>query len=216
MIDSLISELPRAKNDSNHVNILSAICYYYYEINPTLGLKYGKEALTLAETLQLEYGKAHVYGNLACNYLSLSDYPKALELWTKSLQVYEKHGYKFEIANTLLNMANVYESQADYQKALEIDLNALKVFEEIQRKSSSIVLGNIGYIYFQMNENSKALDYYSRALENYKRDNSKSGVASMLGYMGEVYSKQSDYEKAIEYLMKARMMKLMPMVRKLP
>ena len=206
IIDSLMNELPKAKKDTNHVNILTAICFYYYEINPTLGLKYGKEALELAESIHYENGKAHAYGNLACNYLNLSDYPNALKLWTKSLEIHEKLGKSQEVATTFLNMANVYESQGDYSKALELNFNALNMFEKNGGKGSAVVIGNIGYIYFTMNDNVKALEYYHRSLELYQKEGRKSGIAAMLGYMGEVYGRQSEYSKAIEYLINARNM----------
>jgi len=208
VIDSLRRELPKALQDTNRVNILNALCFYYYEINPTLGLSYGYQALELAESLQWKHGIGHVYGNLACNYLNLSDYPKALQLWTSSLQIHEQLGDKFSIATTMLNMANVYESQGDYSKALELNFNALKMFEEVKGKENgtAITLGNIGYIYYQLHDNAKALDYFRQAIELYQHDDKQSGIASMLGYIGEVYSAQSDYEKAIAYLLHARKM----------
>jgi class 3 adenylate cyclase/tetratricopeptide (TPR) repeat protein len=208
VIDSLRRELPNALQDTNRVNILNALCFYYYEINPTLGLNYGYQALELAESLQWKHGVGHVYGNLACNYLTLSDYPKALQLWTSSLQIHEQLGDKISIATTMLNMANVYESQGDYSKALELNFNVLKMFQEVKgnEKGKAIILGNIGYIYYQLRDNAKALDYFRQAIELYKHDDKQSGIASMLGYIGEVYSAQSEYEKAIAHLLHARKM----------
>ena len=41
-IDSLLQELPKAKEDTNKVNLLGALSFKYYPINPDEGIKYGE------------------------------------------------------------------------------------------------------------------------------------------------------------------------------
>jgi hypothetical protein len=50
-IDSLLVQLPKANEDTSKVKLLIDLCHTYYSINPDEGLRFGKEGLALAETL---------------------------------------------------------------------------------------------------------------------------------------------------------------------
>ena len=41
-LDSLLQELPKAKEDTNKVNLLNSLSSGYYSINPNEGIKYGE------------------------------------------------------------------------------------------------------------------------------------------------------------------------------
>ncbi len=52
LIDSLLQELPKAKEDTNKVKLLYALAFVYEEINPGEGLKYSQTELALSEKLE--------------------------------------------------------------------------------------------------------------------------------------------------------------------
>jgi protein O-GlcNAc transferase len=80
--------------------------------------------------------------------LSLSDYPKALEYYSKALHINEEIGNKDGIATNLGNIGIVYLSLSDYPKALEYFSKALHINEEIGNKFGiANNLGNIGIVY---------------------------------------------------------------------
>ncbi|MDC1068682.1 tetratricopeptide repeat protein [Candidatus Kapabacteria bacterium] len=86
-IDSLEAELPNAKADTNHVNLLHRLSFAYYTINPDKGIEYGEKGLALANDINWKQGEAASYNNLAINYSIKSDYPKALEFWDSALSI---------------------------------------------------------------------------------------------------------------------------------
>ena len=63
LVDSLEAELPNAKGDTNHVNLLNNLSYEYYGINPDKGIKYGNIALELANKIDWQKGEAVQFFN---------------------------------------------------------------------------------------------------------------------------------------------------------
>src|SRR4030095_14464038 len=79
LIDSLLTQLPRAKEDTNKVMLLNDLGLAFYSINPDEGLKFGQQGLTLAEKLNWKRGKGFAYKVIAGNYgYGKSDYARAL------------------------------------------------------------------------------------------------------------------------------------------
>ncbi|MBA3970858.1 MAG: histidine kinase, partial [Bacteroidetes bacterium] len=72
-IDSLIASIPKALQDTNKVKLLGDISATFWSINPEEGIKYGKQALELAEKLEWKKGMASAYGRIGVNYGALYD-----------------------------------------------------------------------------------------------------------------------------------------------
>jgi len=143
----------------------------------------------------------NILGNV---YYDLSDYPKALEYYSKALQLDEEIGNKVGIGANLVNNGNIYSYLCDFGIALEYYGKALVILEEIGHKHfQANALGNIGLVYNNLSDYPKALEYYSKALLINEEIGRKDGIASNLGNLGNVYTNLSDYPKALEYLEKA-------------
>ena len=67
-IDSLLRELPKAKEDTNKVKLLIDLSHTYYSINPDEGLKFGKQGLKLAQKLDWKKGIGNSCRTIAGNY----------------------------------------------------------------------------------------------------------------------------------------------------
>ena len=52
LVDSLLTQLPMAKEDTNKVNLLAQITAAYYPIDPEKGLQYGNKEMELAKKLE--------------------------------------------------------------------------------------------------------------------------------------------------------------------
>jgi len=147
---------------------------------------------------------AKVYNALGIVYKNLSDYPKALEFYSKALQINEEIANKVGIATILGNFGNVYRNLSDYPKALEYYSKALQIQEEIGNNGGiAINFGNIGIVYQNLSDYPKALEYYSKALHIHEEIGNKVGIAKNHGNIGIVYQNLSDYPKALECYSKA-------------
>lgn len=200
LIDSLIARVATVKEDSNKVMLLNDISLAYYSINPDEGLKYGQEALELAEKLDWKLGKAYAYKVIAGNYgYGKSDYSRAIEYSTKSLEQFKELGDKKGSAKILGDMGVIYWFKSDFPNALKYYFDALKIHEEAGVKNEvAATLMNIGIVYNSLEDYPKALDYMVRANKIDEELGNKSGVAANLGNIGQLYISLGDTAKALE------------------
>jgi hypothetical protein len=76
-IDSLLNEISKQKKDTNMVNLFCCISNAYHSIDPDEGVKFGKQALSLATKLNWAKGLANRDAKIGLNYQFKSDYSKA-------------------------------------------------------------------------------------------------------------------------------------------
>ena len=201
LVDSLLSVLETAKEDTNKVNIL-------YELSEVCDeadiLKYAQQSLALAEKLNYKKGMANAYNNVGFVYDSQGQSQKGLEYYMKSLQLHEELKNKEGIAATLTNVGSIYNYQGQIEKSLEYNIRALMIYKEIHNKGGmGSALNNIGTLYNNLGQEEKALDFFLQALEIQEDVGNKSGVATCLHNIGTNYSAQGKLEMALEYYLKA-------------
>ncbi len=203
-IDSLLSNMYAQEDDTNKVKMLDELAFAYHTTNPYDGIKYGSQALALAEELQWDLGIAKSNSMLGVNYYALSKFPEAYQFWEKALRLDEKIGCKSGIANQLQNIGNISFSQGNYQKAQEKYWEALKKYQELGDKravtNSYTALGNV---YAAEKNYPEALEYHNKAFRIDSELHQDNNIAADLMNIGSVYTECGRYAKAFEYLFKA-------------
>jgi two-component system NarL family sensor kinase len=201
LIDSLLKELPKAKEDSNQVNLLIDLSFAYYTINTDEGIKYGERSLALSEKLGWKKGIEDANNCIGCNYFTRSDYVKALDHWLKAYSIAEEINDKKGIAGKLNNIGNVYYQQCDYPKTLEYYFKALRINEELGNKNNMAKnLQNIGAVYELEGNQSQALGYYQQAKKINEGLRDTAGIAVTTLMIGINYTSQKNYPEALKYL----------------
>ena len=203
-IDSLLKVLSNAKEDTNKIKLLNDLSASYSYINSGKGIKAGNQALSLAEKMNWEKGKANAMNSLGTNFEGRSDYPNALKYYFNALKLFEKSGNKEGIAASLGSIGIVYDYQSDYAKALEYYFKVVKMCEELNnRQGIAAYYGNIGVIYKNQLNYSGALNYQLKALNINDSLGDKGSSAINLSNIGVVYDSQLESAKALEYYFKA-------------
>jgi adenylate cyclase len=198
LVDSLLKELPDAKDDTNKIKMLVKITYYYVGRDPDLALKYGQEALELSKTHAWRNGMFSALQGIAGSYLTKSNYPTALENYFESLKIAEEAGDKRRMAAGLSNIGLAYGQEGDLPHALEYDLKGLKLHEELGNlQNAANTLGNIGNIYASQSDFTKALEYDTKAMKLCEEIGNQEGVTRNLANIGSIYRKLHDYPKAL-------------------
>ncbi len=98
-------------------------------------------------------------------------------------------------------IVNKYNStQTDYKDYIT-NYQALlnKKTESGDKRISAAILNQMGVVYKEQGENTKALECFNKSLKIYQELNSKLDIATSLHYIGNVYYAQSDNEKALTY-----------------
>lgn len=201
LVDSLLVELPKMKEDTLKVNTLNELSIAHKRSNPTQGIQYGQNALALAKKLQWDDGIAESYNSIAANYFALENHPKGIEFYFKALKGTKN---KKIINKTLLSIGVNYSTQGNYTKGLDYFFQSLKMSEELKdEKNIAKVLSNIGANYFYLNKNKEAIQYYKKALEINTKNDVKKSMSKNLRNIANVYLFINQNDKALEYLQKA-------------
>ena len=200
LIDSLLKELPKAKDDTNKCNILFGLSYAYYPIDPDTGIQYGRQDSALAVRLGWKKGLAGAYLIMGINNDIKSDYSRALSYYNEALRLFEDMDDKKGIAKVIGDIGIVYREQGNCPKALEYYFKQLKINEELGDKNGiALVTGNIGNVYVQQSDYPMALEYFFKALKMDEELGDKEMAANVTGSIAGVYMDQSDYPNALEY-----------------
>ncbi|HEY9176923.1 MAG TPA: tetratricopeptide repeat protein, partial [Flavipsychrobacter sp.] len=199
LTDSLLAEISTHNRDTSLVSLYDLLSYTYANINPDSGLLFAGEALSLANELNWERGKAAAYSDMGINHNVRSERYKALEYYEKALEIYRKLDAKTSEAAVLSNMALVYHKQSSYARALDYYMQALAVMEETGNKGGiAITLENIGTLYKEQGDYEKTEGYYKKAIALNREINDGAGLARNLGNMGIVYDARGKYTQALE------------------
>jgi adenylate cyclase len=108
----------------------------------------------------------------------------------------------------ILYVSNIDTLKSLCEKAKFIAEKALKANPIGQTKKSLLThlggaLNNIGYVYGQQGDISKALEYYHKSLKIQEEIGCKVGIATSFNNIGFIYQNQGDFPKALEYFHKS-------------
>ena len=126
----------------------------------------GSEA-TATEAIRLFSKETHIeyqsiiYSTLGINYMDSYDYEDGLKYFQLALST---NNYPLGQAIIKNNIANLYIKKKEFKKAIALLLEVLKQKEVLDdSKAHGLVLGNLGYAYFQAGDPS-GLDYLKQSL----------------------------------------------------
>ena len=213
MIDSMLGDLQKTKRDSLKIILLASLSKEYQNTNADAGIKYGTQALTLAEGLHWKKEVAHANNSIGGNYYAKSDYPRAMDYYLKALKINDELGNKQDIAINSVNIGIIYYLQKDSSKALDYYFKALAINEQLRSAAkgdtAKIVkqlaenLADIASVYSDFKRYPKAMEYYQRALQINIELNNKEGEALIFSNIGQDYSWQNNYREALKYYFKS-------------
>jgi serine phosphatase RsbU (regulator of sigma subunit) len=203
--DSLGAVLERTPEDTSRVNVLNVLAYSLHRTNPEEAIKYGLDAIVLADEIGFQKGLAEAYKIVGLGYYMQGNYTEALRNWESSLKLFELLGDEPGIANVIGNRGSIYYTTGNNPKALEDYLRALPIAEKLD---DSVRIGtlllNIGSVYSeQPSTRDSAINYYHRSL----------GIGESIGYfnlvslayinLGELYLGMENYDSSLYYFEKS-------------
>lgn len=197
-------KLQEATVDTIKINLLNEIAEAYKYSNAKEGLKYGKEALSLAQRVNWKKGIAQANENLGICNQTLSNQTEAISHLHKTLQLYNQMRNQEAISGTLKKIAFIYMSQQKYPEALSYFEKALKINLATNNKKLIIYnLNDIADVYFKQNNYSKALNYFEQSIKINEAIKDNNGLAYCYTRIGGIYSNKKEYSKAVLNLSKA-------------
>ncbi len=204
LIDSMLKELQKQKDDTGKAKILNSISSMYQNISNEEGIKYGRQDSALCVKLGWKKGIAASFSVLGVHYWRKADYTKALQYYATALTIDEEIAYKKGVGTITGNIGIVYWQQGYYARALEYFYKAIKIQDEIGDKEGvARNTGDIGIIYEEQGDYAKALEYDLKALKMEEERGDIGGVAINSGNIATLYFQQGNYSMSLEYNFKA-------------
>lgn len=161
------------------------------EINNSI--RYSQLGLNMARYIGDLNKEASLLNNIAAMYEKQGRTREALFHYEKSIQIFEKLGYKPGIAFTLFNMGYIHESQEDNEQAMKNYQRSLKLQEEAGNIEGEALANNgIGILYKKQKNYVEAITYLNRALELFEKSGNKSRVALIKTNVGVVLLNMGD------------------------
>ncbi len=204
-IDSLLTELPKAKTDKQKSSI-------YYDLGTAYqrkksydqAIEYYTQALRINESAGNKKNTATLSSNLGVCYFGKRDMNNALAYYEKAAAIYAETDNKKSQLVVYSNIATVYNEMGNVPKAVEYYEKSMDLNDALGNQQNVATLaGNIGTILRNQN-NPKATDYFAKALKISENIGNPKGVSINANNLGSIYFGQENYEKAIEYYTKSQ------------
>lgn len=197
LIDSLKSELYRAKEDTNKVWLYKVLSIEMAKTDVDTAIKYGKQGLELAQRISFKKGIASHHNNIGIWYKRKGFYEEAFEHFNNSLRIKEKLNDKKGMASTLNNIGNIFDDLGEFRDALEHYDRSLEIYEELKDTLRiAIVTLNIGTVYHRQKKYGEALINYQKSLEIFQVTNDLRRITTIHLNYGDISMQQGNLEEA--------------------
>jgi two-component system sensor histidine kinase UhpB len=200
-IDSLMTLLKTAKEDTNKANVFIGLSISYHSIEPAKSFEYDKKALALSEKLDYKKGIINATNNIGVFYMITGKYVPAKEYFLKEIPLIEKYGEKKLLIKPYKNLAQIEYQETNYTaSAIHLE-KALKIAEEV-KDSTAIgkILANKSTYFVRNNDYSAALSYLFKALSIFQSIGDTTNLTLVYSNVGNIYlEEENSIDKALEY-----------------
>ena len=199
-IDSLSQVLKNAPKEKKPV-LYNRIAWKYRNSNPEKSYQLAMSGLKLSRLLNNTSQFAFSHNVLGVYHAYQNNHDSALYYFKNQIDFSEKNSLADFEAYAYQNIGNMYYRMALFDAALENYLSTEKEYQRIGSMSNlAKAKTNIGLVYFEKGNYSKALNYYHEAQELFRDSTAgKEGLGALLNNMGDVLFELLDYDKALNY-----------------
>ena len=205
VIDSLTRALDQVGKDQiERVDILNELGYRYWIVNSNQSVKYGTEALQLAEELSYSNGIAFAKRVLGVSYWTMGRPKLALENLTSAQQTYEEIDDLEGAANCLMNTGMVYADIGEFQRALEIYDKSIERFSKLNlNRRIATTFTKIGSVLLKTGQLEEAREYLTNALNMHSEDEYDYGISEAHNRLAILSLQENELELADYHIKKS-------------
>jgi tetratricopeptide (TPR) repeat protein len=144
-------------------------------------------------------GQAKVYNNIGNLYLEL-DYDESLFYLQKGLTIAQQLGNDKLIASAYLNMGNVYQRKKNFNASLDYYGKSRELFVKVKDPDNpTIILQNIGVIYYKLRQYDKAEKLLLEANKEAKSKEMNTSIAKVDLTLSSLYTEKRMYDEAEKF-----------------
>ena len=187
--------LKSSEANSNADSVVRLADALYMQGDYAQALAFYKKSLNTGAKREIGVLVAAVNGVANAAYY-LGNYDEALENYQRSVDIQKTQSDKLGLATALKGIGNVHRARGDYGAALENYFNSLSISEQIKAPLGN-TLGSIGLVRALQEDYVQALDYYGKALKEFKANSNNIEMARVLTLIGNVYYRQAQYDSSL-------------------
>lgn len=196
-IDSLENLLSLTQNDSAKVEIMYQIGLEYENNEPNIALTYYRQGLHLSIKNNFKPQEAEGLRNIAIIHDILEKYTSALNLYGKSLKIYQSLADSSKIADLNMNIGGVYLNTNILDSALIHTLNAIKYYENLKDTSGiKTALLILVAISIDTKNYNQAIYYLNNTLKFTDTDNEPEITCIAYNNYGVIFQHLNQYNDA--------------------
>jgi len=175
----------------------------------------GEAGLSLVESIEalndpslmprkIEKARAQGYLTLGTAFSNNGETDRAIELFSKYLDLTRKLGDKELIGQACSHLGNEYYIKGDYERALAMYWEYLTLSREIGHKRGiAIASNNMGYVYAGLGQRDKALELYQLYITSSEEMGYARGIAIGCWNLGGLFLEAGELDKAAGFLERA-------------
>ena len=127
------------------------------------------------------------------------DFLKALEYFSKCLEITKKIDNKKTAIHIYNNLGTVYSDLENYSDALRYYQQGLKIAENIMNKEGmSLILNNIGIVYYNLGDYEESTKYCQNAIDLASQIKAGPVLWEAFLYVANSYKKQAKFDDALK------------------
>ena len=205
LLDSLQQRLDQFTTiDTARVDILNEIGYEYWTIDPVQSVRYGGEALTLADSLDYLPGTAFAERVIGVANWAQGNYEEGLSYLLDALNHYQSLNDSLGVANIFVNIGLIYSDQQSYEEALSYYEEAYRTFDILKKTHRQIHTAiHIGQLYQSKHRYDLAQTSYQQALQLSDSVQHDYGLGASYLYLGQLALATGKLNEALDYCYQA-------------
>ncbi|HEU4717486.1 MAG TPA: tetratricopeptide repeat protein [Bacteroidia bacterium] len=199
-----VKQLAEETVDTTRVNLLNEIGWDTSYDNLSLGLKYCREALKLAEEIHYDKGQRVAYNYMGTIYQDMGELSNALDAHLKSLRIAEKNSNPGGMATSYMNLGLLYSSMHDPQQSLVNLKKAQQIFTEMKTdRGMAAASDNLGAIYIELDSFAAAEREFSSGYALAVKIGKPVMQAHCLEGLSKCFQQKGDTVAADAYMLRA-------------
>jgi len=203
-LERLLKKLETSTEGPARIPILKDLVKEFRIIGDAQELVYATLGVELCQKLHDKINLSLFLHYVGLYYVNHSDYPKALEYYSKSMAVRNEAGDKLGLSDSLNNIGVVYRDLGELDKALVYYFKSKTLKEELgDKKNVASVYNNIGGVYYSQGHYQQALDYYFKSLKLKEELGDKMGMPRVYTNIGFMYEALGETGLAMAYHQKS-------------
>lgn len=197
----------KALLDADHTDSLLVKAYYYKaRVSIQSGdamkfMKYGKQTLQLADSLNSDFYKNKIHILLGRYYIQQNEYPEALKYYLEAENYFEKQKDSTNLAFVYNGLGIMNFDLKDFDKARQYFDKAFQIYQQQNDyRGIGVYYANMGNIYNIQKDFTNALAYQQESFQVFKKLRDTTNMVSAMINLSNIESQLNNVDHSLKVL----------------